>query len=68
MTRKPKPVDVDELQRAILRTIVREFDGRSLDVDTATQALALAAFELKMVAIRAVAATGKAAQQGRGEH
>jgi hypothetical protein len=55
-TRKPKPVGVDELQRAILRTIVREFDGRPLDRDTATQALALAAFELNMVAIRAVAA------------
>jgi Holliday junction resolvasome RuvABC ATP-dependent DNA helicase subunit len=64
MTRKPEPVGIDELQRAILRTIVREFDGRPLDVDTATQALALAAFELKMVALRAVA-NGKPLNPGR---
>ena len=25
---KPKPVGVEELKRAILRTIVKEFDGR----------------------------------------
>jgi hypothetical protein len=57
---KPKPVAVEELQRAILRAIVREFDGRPLDRDTAVQALALAAFELNMVEIReAVAAAGR---------
>jgi hypothetical protein len=46
---------------AILRAIVREFDGRQLDRDTAVQALALVAFEMNMVEIRetAVAAAGR---------
>ena len=50
---KPKPVEVEELRDAILRAIVREFGGRPLDRDTAVQALALAAFELNVVEIRA---------------
>ena len=53
---KPKPVGAAELQRVILRAIVKEFDGRPLDRDTAVQALALVAFDLNMIEIHQQAA------------
>jgi hypothetical protein len=53
---KPDPVGVEELKRAIPRTIVEEFDGRPLDRDTAVQALSLVAFDLNMIEIRQQAA------------
>jgi hypothetical protein len=36
----PAPVDVTELKVALLQMIVDKFDGRPLDVETATAALA----------------------------
>jgi hypothetical protein len=55
MTRRPRRVEavgVEELKDAVLRMIVERFGGRPLDVTTATQGLALAAFELNMAHIR----------------
>jgi len=54
MASAPEPVTVAELHDAILAMIDERFDGRPLDIDTATQALAQASFSLKMVHLQAV--------------
>jgi hypothetical protein len=45
-------VGVEELKDPILRMIVKRFGKRALDWQTAEEALALAAFEIKMAALR----------------
>lgn len=42
-------VSVAELRDAILAMIAERFQGRELDIDTATMALAQAGFDLRMV-------------------
>jgi hypothetical protein len=48
-------VTVGELRDAVLIMIDRDFDGRPLDIETATNALAQASFELKVMHLRALA-------------
>ncbi len=49
--RPPKPVEVDELKDAVLRMIVEKFGDRELTWEVATQALSIAAFEIKQAAV-----------------
>lgn len=49
-----EPVGVDEVVKALMRALL-QFEGRGLTVETATQACAVAAYEVKNAAIRAVA-------------
>ena len=51
MARKPEPVDPDEVKDAVLRMLVERFDGRPLSWEDATMDLALAAFEIKQMAL-----------------
>jgi hypothetical protein len=48
----PEPAGVDELKDAVLRMIVERFGARPLSWEDATQALALAAFEIKQAGLR----------------
>jgi hypothetical protein len=50
-----EPVDVVELRDAILAMVAERFEGRELTIETATNALAQASFDLKMAHLRAVA-------------
>jgi hypothetical protein len=49
------PVSVVELRDAILAMIAERFEGRELDIDTATRALRQAGFDLRMAHLRTVA-------------
>jgi hypothetical protein len=51
MSRLGKPVEIDELKDAILRMMVLEFPGRSLDYLTVEAALKLVNFEVKQMAM-----------------
>lgn len=52
--RQPRPVEPEEIVDVVLRAILTEFDGRPLPAGVAAHGLSLAAFELNMIAIRAV--------------
>lgn len=49
--RPPEPVEVDELKNAIMQMIVEKFGDRLLTWEVATQALSIAAFEIKQAAV-----------------
>jgi hypothetical protein len=51
---KPKPVSVEELEKAILTAIAKEFGDRPLDIETARRALSSAAYELNVLHIKAM--------------
>jgi hypothetical protein len=51
-----KPVTVEELRTAMLRTIVDRFRGRPLRLETAHAALKLVAYELNVLHIKGMAA------------
>ena len=48
----PEPVSVDEISRAILHTILIQFEGRSLDIGTAQAALRDVGFQLIQLALK----------------
>jgi hypothetical protein len=52
-----EPVGVEDLKDAILRMIVREFGKRAFDWQTAEQALSLAAYEIKLMALHQLGGT-----------
>ena len=57
MARKPKasePVEIEELKDAVLRLMVTEFGDRPLTWETVERALALAIFEVKQHALKAI--------------
>jgi hypothetical protein len=51
---KPKPVTVEELEKAVLDMILQRFKGRPLDIETARRALSSAAYELNVLHIKAM--------------
>ena len=51
LRRKPEPVDADEVREAVLQLLVDRFGDRPLTWEAATMSLALAAFEIKQVAL-----------------
>jgi hypothetical protein len=51
---KPKPVTVEELEKAVLDMILQRFKGRPLDIETARRALSAAAYELNVLHIKAM--------------
>jgi hypothetical protein len=58
----PKPVEVEELREAILRTIVEKFGDRPLSWETVEEALKAVNYEAKMASLR----DGPAQSRGRG--
>jgi hypothetical protein len=51
---KPKPVTVEELEKAVLKAIARKFGDRPLDIETARRALSSAAYELNVLHLKAM--------------
>jgi hypothetical protein len=51
MPQEKPPVGVEELKDAVLQMIVEKFGDRVLTWENATQALSLAAFEIKQTAL-----------------